>query len=238
MIDRLYKFIQTVSNNELNGNISPTEFKIELHNCVVERYEENIYELNRILNRERKAAGSSFSVENLTGKIKERILHYYVPTEITQANGICTLPEDLRYLDTVEINGKDAEGTMNRRHFKAVQNFQDTNPTEDYPIYFRLNNSIEVSPATNNAVSIYYLRNPKFANWTYALIPNPWDENIHVEAFDPDHPDFQDVDVHPSEEYNISMKLLQRLGLNLKEDQLTQYGLNKEGMDIQTESAN
>jgi hypothetical protein len=239
IIDRLYKFVQVVSNNHLNGNLTSSELKLQLHNSVLERYEENIYELNRILNRERRGQVSNFTVENLTGKIRERILHYYVPTNLTQTGGKVTLPVDLRYLDTVEIGGYDAEPAQNRRHFKSIQNFQDTAPNDLCPIYFRLNNSIDVLPETEGgSVSIFYLRNPKIANWTYQLIPRSDDPTKFVEAFDPDHPDFQDVDIHPSEEYNISMKLLQRLGVNLSAEQVAQYGLTKEGIDVQTENIN
>jgi hypothetical protein len=239
IIDRLYKFAQVVSNNHLNGNLTSSELKLQLHNSVLERYEENIYELNKLLNRERRGQVSNFSVENLVGKIRERILHYYEPADLVQNNGKVVLPADLRYLDTVEIGGIDAEASQNRRHFKSIQNFQDTAPTDLCPIYYRLNNSIEVLPVEEGgSVSVFYLRNPKVANWTYQLIPRSEDPSKFVEAFDPDHPDFQDVDIHPSEEYTISMKLLQRLGVNLSKEQLAQYGLTKEGIDLQNENIN
>ncbi len=240
MLDRLYKFIQTVSNNELNGNISPQEFKLLLHSCVNERYEENIYELNKIINRERRGLMNNFSLDNITGKIRERILHYYIEQDAeTTLEGRFDLPDDLRYLDTVEVDSYEAELTNNRRHFLSLISFQDTKPTTLLPIYYKMNGIVQVAPPSRNAkILIHYLRNPKVANWTYVLVPNPRDASVFVEIYNPTSPDFQDVDIHPSEEYYISIKMLKRLGINLKEEQITQYGLANESLDSQQENSN
>lgn len=231
MIDRIYKLIQTVSNNELNGNISPQEYNLELHNTVKEIYEENLFALNNAVFRERRGAVNQFSLENLSGKFREKLMYYYTEGILSKVGDIYPLPEDLMYIDTLECAGKEAEPTKNRRHFKSISNYIDTAPSNSYPIYLKIGESIEIAPATIiEDLDIFYLRAPKVAKWTYMVVGT-------TEIFNPDAADYQDVDIHPSEEYNVTIKLLQKLGVNLKEPQLAQYGMYKEEMDFKKENA-
>lgn len=235
LIDRVYKTIQTISNNELNGNVSPQEFKLELHNSVVELYEGNMFELNAAITKETRGGSHVFSIENLTGKFREKIMHYYQSKDLIPvlSNEVLSfeLPPELRYLDTIEHKGNEIEITHNRRHYKSIDGFIDTTATASKPIALQVNNKVEILPnSLEGAVSVYYLRNPEVANWTYVIVNGS-------EIFNPSAPDFKDVDIHPSEEYNLTIKLLQKLGINLKEPQLTEYGLVKENTDSQKEMA-
>ena len=230
MIDRLYKLIQTISNNELNGNISPQEFNLELHSSVMEVYEENLFELNRAIWKERRGQTNQFSVENLSGKFRDKLMYYYKETQLTKDGDTYPLPADLRYIDALEYNGVEIEPTKNRRQFKAISNFIDTAPSVTTPIYLRVGNILDVAPATiTDPVDIYYLRAPLVAKWTYVLVSG-------TEVFNPDAQDFQDVDIHSSEEYRLTLKLLQKLGINLMEPQIAQYGLQKEQIDFRNEN--
>lgn len=230
MIDRVYKFIQTVSNNELNGNISPQEFKLMVNNSVNELAEESLHEMKKEMGREQRY-GKTFSIENITKKLREKIMHYYQDADVVISGGTYTLPEDLRYIDMVECDGIDAEPAFDRSRFKAIQKFIDTAPTGSDPLYLHTGGKLEVAPDSVIEVKVFYLRNPKQANWTYYVVKG-------VEIFNPDAADFQDIDIHPSEEYQLTIRLLQKLGINLKEEQLSQYGLSKEGNDFQKENAN
>lgn len=231
MIDRIYKLIQTISNNELNGNISPQEYNLELHNTVKEVYEENLFALNNAIFRERRGAVNQFSLENLSGKFREKLMYYYTEGILSKNGKTYPLPEDLMYIDALECAGKEAEPTKNRRHFKSISNFIDTAPSNFHPIYLKIGEAIEVAPATiTENLDIYYLRAPKVAKWTYIVVGT-------TEIFNPDALDFQDVDIHPSEEYNITIKLLQKLGVNLKDQQLVEYGIRKDQIDFQKENA-
>lgn len=231
MIDRVYKFIQTVSNNELNGNISPQEYKLLVNNSVDELYESNIVQSKIETGRERRY-GRSFTIDNMPAKLREKIMHYYKSTASAKVGSKYPLPSDLRYLDTLEYEGVDVELMQNRKQFKVVSNCADTTPKLACPVAYQIANEVEVAPSdVTGALEVFYLRNPLKANWTYAVLNG-------TEIFNPDASDFQDIDIHPSEEYNLSVLILQKLGINLKEEELTQYGLRKESTDFQKENAN
>lgn len=237
MLDRIYKFVQTVSNNEKNGNIKPQEFRLLVNNSVEELYEETIHELKDEIRNERRY-GKNYSIENITGKLRDKVFHYYFSKEAIKANGAYPLPDDLRYLDTVEFNGTEVEMMENSKQFKIVSSCIDTAPKLTTPIGFQINSSIEIAPETIvDPIAVYYLRKPKSANWTYSKIPIPEQPGQFAEAFDPDAPGYQDADIHPSEEFNLSIRILQKVGINLQENQLAQYGLTKEGNNFQKENA-
>jgi len=57
---------------------------------------------------------------------------------------------------------------------------------------------------------IYYLRQPLFPKWTYVKFNN-------AELFNPSATDFQDADIHPSEEEELTILVCMAFGINLKE---------------------
>jgi hypothetical protein len=230
MLDRVYKFVQTVSNNELNGNVTPLEFKLLTNNSVDELNEERIEKYKAMAERERRQ-GKLFSIESMTGQLREKIMHYYFSADVSKVDGKFPVPADCRYIDLIEYNGIEAEQLKNRKEFKIIANFADTKPTNATPVYLKIGDKVELAPTEiPGPVAFYYLRIPKKANWTYQMIQN-------TPVFDPDSPDFQDIDIHPSEEYDLCVRILQKLGVNLKEEQLVQYGLTKESNDFQKENA-
>jgi len=65
------------------------------------------------------------------------------------------------------------------------------------------------------SVTVSYLRNPVQAKWTYTIIDG-------VEVFNPSALDYVDVDIHPSEEDDIIIRVLQGFGVELKEQDIQQ----------------
>ncbi len=231
MINSLYKFVQTVANNELDGNISPTDFDLITNNSVEELYDEDLEQLKRLIDRE-KRSGKNISLDSITDKYYEKILHYHYGAEAIYADGKYNLPDDLRYLDTIEHSGNEVEIIKRRREFKAILNLADTNPSAAMPVGYVLDKKVEIAPSTiQSPIAIYYLRSPKKCKWTFSMAGR-------TPLFNPDAQDFQDVDIHPSQQYTLSVRILQKLGVNLKDDQLAQYGLSKESNEFNKENSN
>ena len=62
-------------------------------------------------------------------------------------------------------------------------------------------------------VVLFYLRQPKIANWTYSVVGT-------AEVFNPSLQGFQDIDLHASEESNVVLRTCLKAGINLKEQDL------------------
>ena len=66
---------------------------------------------------------------------------------------------------------------------------------------------------TIQSVTLSYLRNPIEAKWTYTIVDQ-------VEMYNPSKSDFKEIDIHPSEEADLILRVLQSFGINLKEPEL------------------
>jgi hypothetical protein len=231
MIDRMYKFVQTVSSNEMNGNISPTEFNLQLHNAVLEVYNETLHAYFKEVDRERRS-GLAHTNEKLSQRLRQQILHWlhWIDIQADTQTGYAALEADMIYVESVENFWGYKLEELSRSMFQSVKESIDCKPTIDRPVYTLHKNGLLIYPPTESIV-VYTLQKPIVGNWTYTIVNG-------TELFNPDVTDFRDIDIHPSLEYDVSVKLLQRLGLNLKEEQLVSYGLQKENIDTQQKLAN
>lgn len=222
MIDRVYQTIKMLANTDGRGNVKPSDFDKALFNVITEKIEEYPFELNRWQNRENKGLVGN-GVENIPDVLKEKMNHYYKMEALVYATPKFTLPADLRYIDAIFYNNTgEVSKCKNASEFNHLRQFKHTKPSIDYPIGLRIENKIEILPATIiDKVTIYYLRLPKVPKWTYIVINE-------VELFNPSAGDFQDIDMHPSEEDDIIARLCVKFGLNLKEPDLQAAGTSDE----------
>jgi len=212
-IDRVYKTVLFFANSDVRGNVKPDDLRLAINTSVEDIVESYFEELNRALNKQNRGL-AGVGLENIPDKIRERMLYFLKEEDLVYADPIFTLPTDLRYTDAFLYNDTEIELCKNNREFKLVSNLIDTLPTETYPICLRIGETIKVAPTTIiDSVSISYLRKHKIANWTFNLIAN-------TEVYNPSATDFQDIDLHPSEEYSVILKTLGYFGVNLKEQDI------------------
>jgi hypothetical protein len=231
-VDNVYKTVLTLANSDIRGNVTPSEFKLLLHDAVNEIYGEYIQEVNRILNRENRGLVHG-GLENLPDRIREKIQYFSKDADLTLNAGVYPLPSDLRFIDAITYEGRtEIESCKNSQEFRMVSKYFHTQPTSNYPIYLQQGNAIKIAPDTIvDEVTITYLRNPLMANWTYVVVNG-------AELFNPSANDFQDIDLHPSEENNVTVRVLLRFGVNLKENEIQQAVLAKDNLDFNQQNSN
>ena len=231
-IDRLYKTVLMFANSDIRGNVKPTDLRLALYDVVNEIVEEYFYEVNRMLNRENRGLING-GFENIPDRIREKILYFLKEdVALTYSAPYFELPADLRYIDSVFYqDNNEVEFCKHNKEFKLLLNYTDTLPTNTNPIGLRIGNKIKVAPTTIvDEVTISYLRNPLIPNWTYTVVGG-------AELFNPSAPDFQDIDLHPSEENRVVLATLKRFGVNLKETDLTQMTAAREQIDFNQDNA-
>jgi len=231
-IDLVYKTVLMLTNSDIRGNVKPTDLRLALNDVVNEIVEEYFYELTRLTNRENRGLTNG-GYENLPDRVREKIQHFLkeeVP--LAYASPYFNLPTDYRYLESVWVNGvNEVELCKSNQEFKLISNYTDTKPNATTPIGLQIGTKIKIAPATVIAnVTVSYLRKPLIANWTYNVINGS-------ELFNPSASDFQDIDLHPSEQNNVIMRTLKRFGINLKEKDLYTATSNEETKDFQTDNA-
>lgn len=212
-IDRVKRVVQIILNTDNRGNFSPSDFNDILHNVINEIFEEYLYEVNRMVNRENRGLINN-GLESVPDRIREKLLHFLQEEDIAVSSGVFALPEDIRYFDSVYTDADvEVELCKNMREFKTIKNFIHTTPTTTYPIGIKKGSSLEVLPTDVTDITLYYLRNPLIPKWTYTIVGD-------VELFNSSAGDFQDIDMHPSEEENIIRRVLLAFGINLKEQDI------------------
>lgn len=210
MINRIKQTVTTILNTDGRGNVKPSELNVIVHNGVLELYEEMLFEVNQLMNRQNRGLVNG-GLENTTEKVREKIQYYLTTTTLSYSGDSFILPSDLRYFDAPFYNDELIDLCKNNREFKLLANVSHTTPTEEYPIGLKQGNTLKVLPTTiEEDVTLSYLRNPLEAKWTYIKANG-------VELFNPSAADYQDVDIHPGQEDNLIIKVLEKFGINLKE---------------------
>ena len=231
-VDRIYKTVLMFANSDIRGNVKPTDLRLALYDVVNEIVEEYFYEVNRMLNRENRGLING-GFENIPDRIREKILYFLKEDVVLNyAAPYFELPADLRHIDSVFYQeNNEVEFCKHNKEFKLLLNYTDTLPTNTNPIGLRIGDKIKVAPTTIvDEVTISYLRNPLIPNWTYTVVGG-------AELFNPSAPDFQDIDLHPSEENRVVLATLKRFGVNLKETDLTQMTAAREQIDFNQDNA-
>lgn len=230
-IDRVYKTVLTLANSDIRGNIKPSEIRDLIYLTVNEICEEYLYEVNRLVNRQNRGLMNT-GLEKIPDRIREKFHHFSKDATLVFNRPVFALPSDLRYIDSIWYNlNTELEPCKNATEFKTIANFIHTTPSVDYPIYLQQGTNIKVLPSSINAnITITYLRNPLIPKWTYTVIGG-------AEIFNPSALDFQDIDLHPSEEATVILRTLAKVGINLKENDIQAAMANQDAASYNKENA-
>lgn len=232
MIDRVYQTVKMLGNTEIRGNFKPADFDKALYKVILEKLEEYPFDLNRALNRQNRGLIGN-GLANIPDDILEKMQHFSTDTVLAFTSGKFTIPADCRDIDMLlYLNKNEITLHKNASAFNHIANFKHTAPTTVYPIGLRSGNTIKVLPESIiDNVTLYYLRNPLIPKWTYTKFNN-------VEMFNPDASDFQDIDMHPSEEEDIINRVCEKMGINLKERDLQVTASNNETQEFNQQNSN
>lgn len=232
-IDRVKNKVSDLLNTDGRGNFKIATFNLFVHHAITKRCTAYMAEVNQAVNRENRGLING-GLENVADKVRERIAFLMNrPATLTAgSDGTYALPENILYLDTLLFNNEIVvEPTKNAGEFRAIAGCAMIQPSQQYPIFLRTGNVLEVLPNTiTSSLKLYYMRQPAFPNWTYRMINNN-------PVFDPDADDFVDIDLHPDEEENIVNEVLLLFSINLKEPDVTQSAIAIENIETNNNNA-
>lgn len=207
MINRIFETVKTLINTDGRGNFDPTDFNLMLFNAIQKRYDSYITEINQMVNRENRGLING-GLENIPDRIREKLQHYLTTATMAKVDTLFPLPANYKYFDTI-TTAEDIEYEMckSKQEFNILKS---SVASADFPIGIKIGTSIKVFPDVAGPLTIYYLRQPLFPKWTYVKFNN-------AELFNPSATDFQDADIHPSEEEELTILVCMAFGINLKE---------------------
>ncbi|WP_456867577.1 hypothetical protein [Galbibacter sp. BG1] len=228
LIDRIYRTLLVILNKESRGSLKPSDFEPLLHNAVLDLYEEKLFELNRAINRGNKGLVEG-GYADISQDLRERIEHYLDSTNLNKSDTVFNLPDNYKKIDAVFTDKRRRiDVCKDSSEYNLVQDYENTKPSITYPICMKIGNNIEVKPDEIDTIKIYFLRVPKYGKWTYQNIGGKG-------AFDPDADDFEEVDIHVSEESQIVTRMLEKSGVNLGNYDITKIAQQLKAEEFQKE---
>lgn len=229
MIDRIFQKVKAHVNTDGRGNFKPSIFNLFLHDAIQEKYESYVVEINQAVNRENRGLING-GLENLPDRLREKLQHFLKIGTLTYSvpTTSYTLPADLNYFDTItDAAGNIFENCKDKNEFDITARY---NAKVLYPIYIKIGNSIKVAPANTTILQITYLRKPLYPKWTFNIVSG-------AELFNPSASDFQNCDMHESEEDDLVKRVCFKFGINLKEADLQASMQNSEQIEFNQNNA-
>jgi hypothetical protein len=226
-INRVYKSVLVVLQQEKRGVLTPTEFNKVATQAQQEIFIEYFDELNQLLRQPQTSLAYADRYALLDEKIQ---IFKRVETLSTSATGTVTPTTAVQELgDVVYFASSDAEG-------KAVQRIQKhevyttnqsplTKPTERYPVYTYENNVIQLYPSTIvngvNDIQLNFLKYPTDVKWGFTIDTELGNYIYNAQSS-------VDFELHQSDEPMLVDKILGYAGVMTRDQLALQLANSKE----------
>lgn len=222
--DTVHDFLE--KNNR--GWLKPERFNNYAYLAQLEIFESYFYDYARWLSMQNNRQSHSMYA-NIPQIIRQKLDIFHKDGTMTYSTDRFTTPTDsYRILDV--YFGGDFVDEVTQRRLMLLNKSNSTPPTEDYPVFVREEDDYVIYPATIvTGVTCSYIRTPATPKWTYLTVSgNPF---FNISAGD-----YQDFEIHPSDEPRLVVKILGYAGVSIREVDVVQYAEAQEGKKKQNES--
>jgi hypothetical protein len=232
-VDRVYQRVLILANKEQRGYITPQEFNLYANQAQMDIFEQYFYDLNQF----RRIPGNDTTHADMVDVLEEKIGIFEVTAALVlapNAEGFSSgnLNGLIRFyrLSNVRSDNNIMMESVSRKDFRTFPNSPLTAPTTTRPIYMvdTINNTLQIAGSTLGIANIDYVQSPRDVNWTYVVVGEK--ALLNATALD-----YQDFDLHPSEETKLVVKILTLAGLTLKDPNLYQAAAGEDVKNIQQE---
>ena len=217
-IDNVYQTVLYLLNKENRGYITPTEF-----NTLAKQAQTEIFEMY-FTTQYRVSQGpmSDGDYSDIMRNIEEKITFFDLTSDVLPREGqIAQYPDNMYRLGIVFTDSDAIHVTeVSHKDILYINKSPLTAPTVTQPVYTRSEGGIRVYP-DNVDVKIDYVRIPATPQWVGAsmmgqVVPNTTHDN------------YQDFELHPSEEPELVAKILAYSGLIIRAQDVLQAAAGKE----------
>lgn len=229
MINAVRATVHDFLEKNNRGWLKPERFNNYAYLAQLEIFESYFYDYARWLAMQNKRqAGSMYA--DIPRAIREKLDRFLVNEgTMTYSTDRFTTPANCyRVLDL--FYGGDFIDEVSVRRLRLLNKSNLTSPSETYPVFVREEDDYLVYPTTiNSGVTVDYIRTPATPKWTYNTVSgNP--------IFNASANDYQDFEIHPSDEARLVVKILGYAGLSIREADVVQYAESNEQQKKANES--
>lgn len=227
MINNVRNTVLYIANKENNGYITPDMFNACAKQAQLDIFEEYMRQFaDASVKTNARLYGSGYAdimkrIENILDTFRPK------PVPLVFASGSFALPSDVFKLEFLKYNGATRIDYLSHSKADILLSSNLTTPTVLYPVYTLNENEVTVYPSSiQTGVTADYIRYPADPKWTYITVGD-------APLFNPAAPDYQDFELPLSDEMNLITRILQMVGISIREADLVAAAKSEELQDKQ-----
>jgi len=239
-VDSVYQRVLGILNKEQRGYVTAQEFNLFANQAQEDLFEQYFYDINQF----GRIPGNSTEYSDMLNLLNEKINIFETVAQPTRTGNFFDEPADLYRLGTVVYKNTttnpfgvssteniEAE-RINANEFLYINSSPLTKPKNVRPVFVANTNGIRVygnSEITDVAeVEFQYIKKPSKVQWAYQIVFN---EPLYDAA------NSVNFELHPSDETELVIKILELSGILIKDLNLYQVMNQEEQETIQQEKA-
>jgi hypothetical protein len=229
-VNTVYSRVLAITNKEQRGYITPQEFNIFANQAQMDIFEQYFYDLNQFM----RLPGNNTGHADMVDLLNEKIGIFTKTDNLTYGSTSFNKPADLYRLTAIEYDGVIAD-RLTRKEFLQINKSPLTKPSNAFPVYTELADGYDVQGDDKfNAadqsgaprVIIEYIKKPTTVSWAGNVVNGV---SLYNET------NSTNFDLHPSEETELVIKILELAGISIRQVDIAQYAAQKEVQSIQQE---
>ena len=233
-IDEIYRLVQTFANKEQRGFITPSEFNLLAKQAELELYNKR---LSIVMEKSQPKKAAGYYAESLSPSLAEQdIVHFLTKVELDPSNDASpyfgsTANRTMDYLVSIvtaydenhHISSNIPIDIVTDENINQILRSSLVKPSVEYPIALLSASGsakkIIVFPETIRRILVTYYRYDKTPNWGYVTISGKpvYDASSSIQ-----------FDLSPRCHGELVIKILEYLGVSIREAEVVQYATNKE----------
>ena len=235
-VDTVYQRVLALANKEQRGYITPQEFNLYANQAQMEIFEQYFYDSNQF----KRVPGNDSEYHDMVDLIDEKLYPFKKSDGVEDGDQLAAFTNLYRLGDVYALESGYSPGNadpfsnsvcveeIRQGDLIKTQNSPLTRATSNRPVYYIQNERFYFFPETapnNGSYRIFYIAKPAKPNWTYVIDPAAESNAL----FNPDPAaGWQDFELHASEEPKLVIKILQLMGVTMKDYNLVQLAGQKE----------
>jgi len=239
-VDTVYQRVLGILNKEQRGYVTPQEFNLFANQAQLDLFEQYFYDINQF----GRIPGNSTEYSDMLNLLNEKINIFESTAQPTRSGNYFQEPTNSYRLGTVVYKNTTTNSfgvastenieaeRINANEFLYINSSPLTKPKNVRPVFvantsgIRVYGNSEITDVTK--VELQYIKKPAVVNWGYQMVFNEalYDANTSV-----------NFELHPSEEVELVVKILELSGILIKDLNLYQVFDKEEQETIQQEKA-
>ncbi len=250
-IDTVYQRVLSILNKEQRGYVTPQEFNLFANQAQLDLFEQYFYDINQF----GRIPGNDTEYSDMLTVLNEKINLFETTAAPTYISTVglegFTLPSNLYRLGTIiyensttklvldPVSGPNTPVTtveqieverVNANEFLYINSSSFTKPKNIRPIYVANSNGFRAygDSELTSSIKCNYIRKPAIVNWGYQMVFGEALYNASTST---------NFELHPSEETELVIKILELAGISTRELQLYQVAAGEEIKNTQQEKS-